>query len=138
MRIGFTGTRRGMTDDQKRTFIVNLLALHAAEFHHGDCVGADDEAATIAHKLIPRPLIHCWPPEYSGYRAFNQHADVMHPAHDFHARNRLIVGATEILLAALPANGQRREGGTWYTVGYANRQKKPVRLIWPDGSMTEE
>jgi hypothetical protein len=26
-------------------------------------------------------------------------------------------------------------GGTWYTIEYAEKQGKPVKIIWPSGSI---
>ena len=45
--IGFTGTRQGMTAEQKSA-LRNLLDGGAGDFHHGDCIGADSEAHGIA------------------------------------------------------------------------------------------
>lgn len=52
------------------------------------------------------------------------------------ARNRDIAFECEELIA-MPRHTQRPQngtgGGTWYTVGQAEKQGKPVRIIWPDG-----
>jgi hypothetical protein len=45
--FGFTGTRQGMTAEQK-SVLRNLLGGGAGEFHHGDCIGADSEGHDIA------------------------------------------------------------------------------------------
>lgn len=48
--IGFTGTRRELTPEQRHQVWLILLAARGAgarDFHHGDCVGAD----AAAHKL---------------------------------------------------------------------------------------
>jgi hypothetical protein len=47
MRIGFTGTQRGMTPDQV-VMVTHILSENYEEdsvFIHGGCIGADDEAA---------------------------------------------------------------------------------------------
>ena len=41
MRIAFTGTRDGMTEQQKQTLIQVFRQYRPAEFHKGDCIGAD-------------------------------------------------------------------------------------------------
>lgn len=56
MKIGFTGTRHGMTNQQKNQFfkiIINLNDLK--EFHHGDCIGAD--ALMQIHILLFKIII---------------------------------------------------------------------------------
>jgi hypothetical protein len=44
-KIGFTGTKDGMTDPQKST-LRDLLDGGSGEFHHGDCVGAETPLPT--------------------------------------------------------------------------------------------
>ena len=39
MKVGFTGTRLGMSQNQKEQFVLKLSELDVHEFHHGDCVG---------------------------------------------------------------------------------------------------
>ena len=63
-RLGFTGTRSGMTEAQKwqlETFLRDY-ASHRKNtdlvFHHGDCIGADAEAHTIAKKIGFRVCVH--------------------------------------------------------------------------------
>ena len=59
LKVGFTGTKNGMDDLQK----INLAALFTTlknnyseiEFHHGDCIGADSQAAQIARQFPLRP-----------------------------------------------------------------------------------
>jgi len=50
VRIGFTGTRKGLTEKQKRRLIARMksLAVIGTEAHHGMCVGADAEFSEIA------------------------------------------------------------------------------------------
>ena len=67
MRIGFTGTQRGMTIRQ-RTELAILLRNVSGEFHHGDCIGADAEAHEIARRSSFTLIGH--PPDLSTKRAY--------------------------------------------------------------------
>lgn len=58
MKIGFTGTRQGMTPAQRLKATHWLAKLSATEFHHGDCMGADAEAHAIALSL---KILHHYP-----------------------------------------------------------------------------
>lgn len=49
MILGFTGTRRGMTTAQK--VALRSAIAGATTLVHGDCLGADDEAAAIAAEV---------------------------------------------------------------------------------------
>ena len=54
MKIGFTGTQAGMSKKQKLAFISLLSEIDkkfsVREFHHGDCIGADEESFDIVKK----------------------------------------------------------------------------------------
>jgi len=118
MVIGFTGTRHGMTKPQRAT-LAGLLRSRSGEFHHGDAIGADREAARLAFyygcKLVP-------------------HRPTGHRSEDYLARNREIVDAADELLAAPYGMEEEQRSGTWATVRYARRAWKPVTIVWPDGS----
>ena len=95
MRVGFTGTRKGMTDAQKEAVRGLLARLRPAECHHGDCIGADAEFYALAEQAGALLVIH--PPTDESQRAFCQ-GDRLRPAKDHLARNRQIVDETEALI----------------------------------------
>ena len=74
IRIGFTGTRNGMSLEQKHNVRVLMLTiLHdygsaERQAHHGDCVGADAEFHEIAESLGFFTVGH--PPSNPSLRAF--------------------------------------------------------------------
>jgi hypothetical protein len=137
-RIGFTGTRHGMTPEQASAVAAVMGELGMTEFHHGDCIGADKEANDIALWVGIEPVIH--PPVDEAHRAFCASAKMREPKRHF-ARNRDIVDETDHLIAT-PWQAERPApksgGGTWYTIEYAEKRGKPVTIIWPSGKTTTE
>lgn len=148
MKIGFTGTRIGMTGDQSNKFCQTICAMmDATEFHHGDCVGADDMAANYVFQTVrdgkegkhPAPnikiIVH--PPSNHAHRAFNVRFDEIRIAKTYFARNRDIVNETDILIVCPKDKECNPNGGTWYTHDYAKRAGKKIIVIWPDGTLEE-
>jgi nucleoside 2-deoxyribosyltransferase len=129
-RIGFTGTQKGMSPGQKEELIWYLheLAAYPAPiiFHHGDCIGADEDAHLIAKRYGAKVHIH--PPFDSPKRA-HCHGDVTHNEKENLARNRDIVDACDVLIAAPDGDHERLRSGTWSTVRYARRKGKAVRIL---------
>ena len=51
MRVGFTGTREGLTSAQRDALREVLRALAPSVLAHGDCVGSDAAAHAVARDL---------------------------------------------------------------------------------------
>jgi hypothetical protein len=136
MKIGFTGTKTGMTDAQRETVRKYLVYFRRKnwddQFHHGDCVGADEQAAEIAHELGYWVGGH--PPGNEKYRAHFQ-SDHNFPAKDYLPRDHDIVDATDLLLAAPKTAHEIQRSGTWATVRYARKRGKQILIILPDGDI---
>lgn len=132
-KIGFTGTRDGMTRPQKEA--VKKLIAKATEFHHGDCLGSDTQAHDIAKGLGIKTV--AWPPKNEKQRAFCL-ADVVMPADEFLTRDHKIVDATLLLVATPKSDQEERRSGTWATVRYARRQRKTIAIVHPDGKVVQE
>lgn len=131
MIVGFTGTRHGMTDAQKAALRSLLVRVAGTEFHHGDCMGADSEAHDIAMECGYCLVIH--PPTNPSLRAWRKvPSHLMRPERPYMTRNRNIVNAAQIVIAA-PAESVEGKGGTRSTVRYARRVGKPLHVILPDG-----
>jgi len=133
MKVGITGTRSGMTHIQFR--MVRAFLTHVVqssnlplEFHHGDCVGVDVEAAAIAKELGFK--IICHPPIKDELRGFFTSDETREPLSYF-ARNRNIVDETDVLIACPYQNTHQSHGGTWYTFDYAYKKQKPIELYLP-------
>ena len=133
MRVGFTGTREGMTLLQKQEFIKLIEHLRPTEFHHGDCVGADVQAAELVMTQFPDIIVHCHPPkEDSGLRAHHR-SHIFHDPLGYLSRNRQIVDLTDQLIAIPKETEHQSWGGTWYTVDFAQKRSRPRYIIFPDG-----
>lgn len=148
VRIGFTGTQEGMTVKQRLAFITALMAevqlkLDRAanvgapwfEFHHGDCIGADEEAHTIVRSIYGTyAQIHIHPPEIQTKRAHLK-ADVPYAPQDYLVRNKEIVICSEFIFAAPMQNQDVQRSGTWSTIRYAHKQKTPCAIILNNGTI---
>lgn len=143
MKVGFTGTRRGMTEAQRQAFDEWICSQpDITEFHHGDCIGSDDEAADILYEIRhgedPGPPIKvvCHPPVDTTHRAGNLcYDDIREPLTHF-ARNRAIVNETDVLVVCPCDMEHQPRGGTWYTHDYAQKKGKRIVIIWPNGATT--
>lgn len=142
-KVGFTGTQSGMSAAQKRRLSAFLSSCKSqsvdrrVEFHHGDCVGADEEAHAIALTAGCYIVIH--PPVKEEKRAHCERApktpreDRMRvsvlPPVEYLARNVDIVLATEYLIAAPRTNSEVIRSGTWATIRAAERMKRPCEVM---------
>jgi hypothetical protein len=138
MHIGFTGTREGMTENQKQELYKQLLTYlgHAIWFHHGCCVGADAEAHEIAFSLnvMKFPYTHVsfvgHPCDISRMTA-KMVCESMHKPYRPLTRNRKIVEECDVLIAAPRTINEELRSGTWATIRYARKAGKPVIVLEP-------
>jgi hypothetical protein len=127
MRIGFTGTRKGMNIKQLQNLYKALSQQFALEFHHGDCFGADQEAHVIARLLGYEVWIH--PPIDDTFRAFCK-SDKILPAKPYLERNHDIVNSVDLLIAA-PDGPEMLRSGTWATIRFAKETKTQLFILAP-------
>ena len=136
-RVGFTGTRHGMTPIQKDNIHLLLTAYYTthggAEFHHGDCVGADVEAAEMAQEL--KYTTHAHPGNDPSRRAFHA-SDVIYDPKPFLERNLDIVSSCDVLFATPDTDTEQLRSGTWSTIRKAEASSRfiEIAVILPDGS----
>lgn len=128
--VGFTGTRRGLTE-QQRAAVQDCLSRFQW-LHHGDCLGADWEAHNIATALGLQ--VHVHPPRDPVQRAFCS-ANAWSKPKDYIERNHDIVDATRELIATPAEMQEQLRSGTWATIRYARKQGRLVTIIYPDGSL---
>lgn len=135
MIVGFTGTRRGLTDPQ-RELIVNALEMWPpdSEFHHGDCVGADASFHHLVLAYSDRPRIIIHPSTLEDQRAYCQDANLYLTPKPPLERNRDIVNEVGFLLAC-PSGAEVLRSGTWATIRYARSQGLRGRIFYPGGAV---
>lgn len=133
IKMGFTGTRRGMTDVQ--SMAVQDVIRNVDDVHHGDCVGADDTTHILAMHWEKYIVIH--PPTDDKQRV-GHYAPEVRCEKPYIERNHDIVDETDWLLAAPGEMEEQLRSGTWATVRYARKCGKRVVLAMPDGSVVVE
>lgn len=134
MRIGFTGTRKGMTEAQKASCASLILQLNITEVHHGDCVGADSDFHDLLYLHGYDNTIHIHPPTKSHLRAHCMGPKcVIHDPQDYLVRDRVIVDNSDLLIATPASRMEELRSGTWYTIRYAKSKEVPMFVVWPDG-----
>jgi hypothetical protein len=137
MRIGFTGTRFGMTQIQKDAIKAILSEMRPESVHHGDCVGADYEFDRIARKLNLAVRIH--PPLNNELRAYCSYSAIEnYTPEEYHSRNRAIVDATNMLIAAPLEPKEILRSGTWMTIRYARKREHPCVIVFISGKVEIE
>lgn len=134
MKIGFSGTRHGMTQKQRYTLERLLDDIVVEEFHHGDCIGADAQAHDVAEHAGFPIVIH--PPTIDRMRAFKRSGAIVLRPKSYALRNLDIVKSTDLLIAAPRLDHRTYRSGTWMTVGFAMDKLKQLIVIWPTGLTT--
>lgn len=128
MKLGFTGTRKGMTDWQKRRFRAFLRHFRPEVFYHGDCVGADAQAHKLVRETLPDCRIVVCPGDIPKLRA-NCKGDFNDAPAPCLVRNTQIVAHTDELIAAPETDEEQVRSGTWATVRTARKLGKRVELL---------
>jgi len=133
MKVGITGTRWGTTYQRRKT--LDRLLEGVTELHHGNCVGADEEAHTIAESRGIHVVMH--PVRSDGLFVAHKMADEVREAKGHLARNRDIVAECDKVIALPQHNREQYRSGTWYTIRHALRTMKPVTVVLPSGNTVE-
>jgi len=146
MKLGFTGTQIGMTPRQADAFRQFIESKGVTEFHHGDCIGADAQAHSIARVRHIPVIVH--PPSDPKKRAYVEFGALsiiacgsdpfsmyVRPEKPYIERNHDIVDETDELVATPKSVYEELRSGTWATIRYAQKLGKPVTLIMPDGTV---
>jgi len=134
IHIGFTGTRKGMTQSQLNRvddFLDNMDDVGSGSYrwaHHGDCIGADAEFHVLAKESGYRVYGH--PPIKDDLRAFCDFDIAMLP-YPYLKRNRDIVDNSDVLIVVPEQTEEQPKGGTWSTYRYAKKLGRDIYLVLP-------
>lgn len=131
--VGFSGSREGMTTNQALMVTALLGAFVPSSFHHGDCIGSDNQAHFLARGYSRALLIHTHPGHLPAYQA-GALGDIKHPQKYTLDRNHDIVDQSDIMLFTPKEAEPVLRSGTWATFRYALSLEKPMVLIKPNGS----
>ena len=135
MKMGFTGTQTGITNNQ-RAGISFIIGAHndMHEFHHGICIGADEAAHELIRILLPDVKIVGHPPTNESKMA-DLIVDTRREPRPYLTRNHDIANETDKLIVCPRGMVVIERSGTWATYRYAKKLNKPTITIWPTGDM---
>ena len=118
----------------------DLREAGATQATHGMCEGADaqfhDQVKGIGYFVIGCPGVTAF-----GGRKLRADCtcDLVMPEKGFLARNRDIVRESDVVIATPKETiEQARGSGVWATIRYAREAKKPLVIVWPDGTSVVE
>lgn len=138
MKVGFTGTQTGLTDEQIELIVEVLAALEElTEMHHGDCIGADAQFYTIVRTLRPNAKIYSHPPTKDDKRAFTE-SDIVYNPKPYLDRNKDIVEDADVMIACPKEQQEILRSGTWATARHSRKTGVPLVIIYPDGKYEYE
>jgi hypothetical protein len=136
MKIGFTGTRKGMTDYQKSA-VADLLhhfkttTANPIYAYHGCAVGADRQFNDLLKAENFKSLrIEGYPGDQSQYWWGRKNCDLVYTPKQYHYRNKIIARICDVLIAC-PETVEELHSGTWSTVWYARRKSKTICIVYP-------
>lgn len=129
--VGFTGTRLDMTRSQwgKVCDIASCIDGERIVAHHGCCVGSDEAFAVQCREWEMFVVGH--PPLVKAFEsriAVEASHELLSPA-PYWVRNRAIVDASSIMIAAPAESEPQLSGGTWMTIRMALRALRAQRLV---------
>ena len=103
---------------------------------HGGCVGGDEQFHHLCKKfgwrveVLPGPTIE-------GKICYAD-ADYIYPPAPHMQRNKSLVAFAHWMYAAPYEREPQEHGGTWKTIGFARKAKRPLTIVYHDGNFTTE
>lgn len=140
MRVGFTGTRWGMTGIQRVTVKRLLERLVPGGIgglaRHGLCYGADNDFHTIVRQLGGWRI--CGHPPSNPKSRVWLLCDELWPEKNYFIRNHDIVDNVDRLIGCPGGMEEELRSGTWECIRYARRVGRRLYIIWPNGNVDVE
>lgn len=138
IHVGFTGTHYGMREIQKQKFYKLIKEFEVGfHFHHGDCIGSDEQAHDFVN-LYTKSSIIIHPPKNPKKRAFCKDYFELREEDDYIKRNHKMIDECSVLIATPAQNEEILRSGTWSTIRYARKKKIDIYIIFPNGSLKTE
>lgn len=139
IHIGITGTKEGMTYEQYEVYKKYSNMIGKYTLHHGDCIGVDCEIQYYTSSNTGNHIV-VHPPENKKYQCYRRTTDNMTilKSKDYLERNKDIVNDSDVMFACPKENEEQLRSGTWATIRYSRKMKKPLYIIFPDGAIKRE
>lgn len=145
MDIAVTGTRYGMTDAQRGALgaVLTFDIPNNAPFflfRHGSCKGVDVETARLVryiHGPGVKIIAHPGPDSLDEWVEDSGVDDEVLPGKTHFARNRDIVRLVDLLIGFPGIDRLTPFEGTFYAISFAVKEGKPVKIIWPNGTVED-
>ena len=131
--VGFTGTQRGMTNEQSINVYELVKRLRPMMVHHGGCVGADISFDDICFRLKIECTIH--PSNIKSKQGAWHNLTFLRDEHHPIERNHDIVDECFLLVATPKSKNEEVRSGTWATVRYAMCSGKTVIIVHNGGEI---
>lgn len=141
MIVSFTGTRHGVTPRQYTQLLRWLDRLGATAIRHGNCIGADATADTLAVDFGLWTYVHPsdQPLTYALSLATLRRRvrTTVYPEAPPLTRNRdIVTGGDGVLIAVTRRDVEEQRSGTWATIRFARARHYRVIRLGP--TRTEE
>lgn len=135
MIVGFTGTRQGMTGEQKFEVARLLRYLNPSIVLHGCCVGAD----RIFHRIVLSSVSHTvviegFPGDNEQKTWAERNGVESNPIHPYLERNKIIAKRSDIMIVTPKGEKEELRSGTWATIRCRKKTGLLLYIVEPSGS----
>lgn len=133
MIITFAGSRIGISHAQLDTIknLLDQLKVSSDDIAlHGCCTGADTDIHHICQK---KDMTIVGYPAFADQYQLAEECDKRMPQMSPLKRNHAMVNRCTLVIAAPGTQKEQLRSGTWATIRYCKKLKKPLHVVYPDG-----